>query len=58
MAAVERAAAYHDLGKLDEAALKAAGVRALVRLDGPVVHLVLGPQAEAVARAMAEGVGA
>ncbi|MBI1687084.1 N-acetylglucosamine-specific PTS transporter subunit IIBC, partial [Caulobacter hibisci] len=31
-----------DPSKLDEAALKVAGVRALVRLDGWVVHLVLG----------------
>ncbi|KSB90665.1 PTS N-acetyl-D-glucosamine transporter [Caulobacter vibrioides] len=44
-----------DPGKLDEAALKAAGVRALVRLDGPVVHLVLGPHAEAVAQALGAG---
>lgn len=43
-----------DPGKVDEAVLKAAGVRALVRLDGPVVHLVLGPHAEAVAEAMRE----
>ncbi|MFT4252810.1 MAG: PTS transporter subunit EIIB, partial [Caulobacter sp.] len=47
-----------DPSKLGEAALKAAGVRALVRLDGPVVHLVLGPNAEAVAKAMGEGVKA
>jgi len=46
-----------DPSKLDEAALKAAGVRALVRLDGPVVHLVLGPNAEAVAKALQEAVG-
>ena len=45
-----------DPSKLDEAALKAVGVRALVRLDGPVVHLVLGPKAEAVARALGEAV--
>jgi len=45
-----------DPSKLDEAALKAAGVRALVRLDGPVVHLVLGPKAEAVAKALQEAV--
>ncbi|PXA87462.1 PTS N-acetyl-D-glucosamine transporter [Caulobacter sp. D4A] len=45
-----------DPSKLDEAALKAAGVRALVRLDGPVAHLVLGPKAEAVAKALQEAV--
>jgi len=43
-----------DPDKLDEAALKAAGVRALVRLDGPVVHLVIGPNAEAVALGVSE----
>ena len=42
-----------DPAKLDEPALKAAGVRALVRLDGPVVHLVIGPKAEAVALGLA-----
>ena len=47
-----------DPSKLDEAALKAAGVRALVRLDGPVVHLVLGPNAEAVATALQATVAA
>ncbi|PVM77675.1 PTS transporter subunit EIIB, partial [Caulobacter radicis] len=45
-----------DPSKLDEAALKAAGVRALVRLDGPVVHLVIGPNAEVVCAALAKSV--
>ena len=44
-----------DPGKLDEPALKAAGVRALVRLDGAVVHLVVGPDAEAVCVALSKG---
>lgn len=39
-----------DPGKLDDAALKAAGVRALARLEGRVVHLIVGPRAEAIAR--------
>uniref|UniRef100_UPI003340134C glucose PTS transporter subunit EIIB n=1 Tax=Gemmatimonas sp. TaxID=1962908 RepID=UPI003340134C len=46
----------HDTSRLNESALTAAGVRGVMRVDGGVVHLIVGEDAAGIAAAMAPSV--
>jgi phosphotransferase system IIB component len=41
-----------DAGRVNEAALRAAGAHAIMRLDGGVLHIIIGPAAEEYAAAV------
>lgn len=48
----------HDASRLNESALTAAGVRGVMRVDGGVVHLIVGEDAAGIAAAMLPSVSA